>query len=337
MLEGALVALIVVIVLAVLFDFANGFNDAANAIATVVSTRVLTPTAAVIMAATMNFIGALTGTAVAKVVGAGIVAPGSITLLTVAAGVGAAALWVFLASKWGIPVSGSHSLIAGMVGAAVATGGTGTLLWDGINKTLIGLAFAPLIGFGGGFVLMVLIYWGFRRVALGQVNGIFSKLQIVSAAFMAFSHGSNDAQKTMGVISLAVAVYAGWEQQGIPFHIPLWVVILSATVMAAGTYAGGWNVVHTLGVKMVALRPVNGFVAETAAATLIEAGTRLGFPLSTTHVITSTIVGQGATRRLSAVRWAVAKGIVVAWIVTFPFCVVAGALFVYALKVVFPS
>ncbi|MBI3954169.1 MAG: inorganic phosphate transporter [Chloroflexi bacterium] len=323
--ETSLGFLVIVIAVAVIFDFANGFNDAANAIATVVSTRVLTPVVAVLMAASLNFAGAFSGTAVAKVVGAGVVASDAITLTTVAAGVAAAAVWVILATRVGLPISGSHSLVAGVAGAGVATGGFDALVSSGVTKILLGLALAPVVGFVGGYVLMLGLYWLFRRTSPAAVSGLFGRLQMVSAAAMAFSHGSNDAQKTMGVIALALATHYKWAQAGIPFHIPVWVILLSGTVMALGTYAGGWNVVRTLGVRIVQMRPVNGFAAESAAASVIESASRLGFPLSTTHVITSTIMGQGSTRRLSAVRWGVARGIVIAWIVTFPFCALLGA------------
>ncbi|MBI4298295.1 MAG: inorganic phosphate transporter [Chloroflexi bacterium] len=323
MTETSTVFLIVVIVLALIFDFANGFNDAANAIATVVSTRVLSPILAVVMAASLNLVGALSGTAVAKVVGKGIISPEEITLTTIAAAVAAAAVWVFLASRLGMPVSGSHSLIAGLVGAAFSTAGLGALQPAGIRTVLLGLFFAPLIGFSIGYLVMLGLYWVLRRRSPSLISGAFGRLQILSAAAMAFSHGSNDAQKTMGVVALALFVGGAIDT----FHIPLWVKLLSALVMALGTYAGGWRVVRTLGVRIVKMQPIHGFAAESAAAFVIEAATRLGFPLSTTHVISSTIMGQGGTRRLSAVRWGVVRGVVMGWIVTFPFCILLGAAF----------
>ena len=324
MAEPSLTLLIVVIAIAVIFDFANGFNDAANAIATVVSTRVLTPVLAVILAAFMNFLGAISGTAVAKVVGTGIVDAEAIELVTVAAGVGAAALWVLLASRLGLPVSGSHSLIAGVAGAAIATAGFDVLVDDGVRKVVLGLVFSLLLGFVGGYLIMLSLYWVLRNAAPSMVNGLFGKLQLLSAAAMAFSHGSNDAQKTMGVIALGLFVSGRIDE----FHIPLWVILLSAVVMAAGTYTGGWRVVRTLGMRIVQMRPVNGFSAESAGAAVIEVATRLGIPLSTTHTIASTIMGQGATRRLSAVRWGMARRIALAWVFTFPICglVAAGLL-----------
>ena len=314
--------LIFVILIAVAFDFANGFNDAANAIATVVSTRVMSPLAAVLMAAGMNFIGALSGTAVAKAVGKGVVSPEGIdSLVPVAAGVAAAASWVLLASRFGMPVSGSHSLIAGVAGAGIAHAGWDVLVGSGIRKIILGLMFSPLLGFVGGYILMLAIYWVFRRVTPAIITAVFGKLQMGTAAAMAFSHGSNDAQKTMGIIALALFVNGRIDT----FQIPFWVIVLSGSVMAAGTYLGGYRVIRTLGVRIVKMRPVNGFAAEGTAASVIEMATRFGIPVSTTHVITSSILGMGSTRRLSAVRWGVAKGIVYAWILTFPICGLLGA------------
>ena len=319
----SLTFLIAVILIALAFDFANGFNDAANAIATVVSTRVMSPLVAVTMAGVMNFLGALSGTAVAKAVGKGVVDPDSVTLVVVAGGVAAAATWVFLASRMGLPVSGSHSLIAGVAGAGIAHGGTGVLVGSGIMKIVLGLAFSPLLGLTGGFAIMLTIYWVFRHVSPAMVTSVFSKLQIGTAAAMAFSHGSNDAQKTMGIITLALFVSRAYNLE--TFEIPFWVILLSASVMALGTYFGGSRVIRTLGVRIITMRPVHGFAAESSAATVIEVATRIGIPVSTTHVITSTILGMGSTRRISAVRWGVAKGIVYAWVLTFPICGVLGA------------
>ena len=317
----SLAFLVIVILLALAFDFANGFNDAANAIATVVSTRVMSPLAAVIMAGAMNFAGAMAGTAVAKTVGKGVVDPDAITLLTVAGGVGAAAVWVLVASRFGMPVSGSHSLIAGIAGAGIAQAGFQVLVWAGIRKILLGLAFSPLLGLTGGFIIMLAIYWIFRRMTPVMITTIFGKLQMITAAAMAFSHGSNDAQKTMGVITLALLVNGRIDT----FEVPLWVILLAGSMRAAGTYFGGSRVIRTLGVRIITMRPVHGFAAESAAASVIEVASRTGIPVSTTHVITSTILGMGSTRRLSAVRWGVARGIVYAWILTFPVCGLLGA------------
>ena len=313
--DASLTLVVIVIAFALLFDISNGFNDAANAIATVVSTRVLTPLQAVLMAATMNFAGAISGTAVAKTVGSGFVDPTTVTLYTVLAAVTAAAAWIFLASRLGLPVSGSHSLISGIIGAAIATGGWASLLPTGIlNKIAIPLAIVPFAGFAGGFVFMLSFYWIFRRWSASTVNGLFGKLQLLSASAMAFSHGSNDAQKTMGIIALALLVHLDRSE----LVVDWWVIVLAATAMGVGTYLGGRRVITTLGMRLVKLQPVNGFVAEASGAAVIEIASRLGIPLSTTHVITSTIIGQGATRRLAAVSWGLAREIVVGWVVTFP-------------------
>ena len=317
--------LVVVIVFALIFELSNGFNDAANAIATVISTRVMSPLQAVLMAAVMNFVGAITGTAVAKTVGKGVVDPDVVTLVTVAGGVLAAAIWVFAASRIGMPVSGSHSLVSGVAGAGVAHGGWGVLVGTGIRKIGLGLVFSPLLGFLFGYAIMLAIYWLFRKATPAMVSAIFGKLQFGTAAAMAFSHGSNDAQKTMGIITLALAIFYNWQERGIPFEVPLWVILTAGLVMGIGTYLGGRRVIHTLGVRIVTMRSPHGFAAESSAATVIEFASRAGIPVSTTHVITSSILGMGSTRRLSAVRWGVAREIVYAWVLTFPVVGLLGA------------
>ena len=235
-----------------------------------------------------------------------------------ASGVLAAAIWVFAATRLGMPVSGSHSLISGIAGAGMAHGGWSILQIGGLQKIVLGLIFSPILGFFGGFAVMLAIYWIFRKTTPSVVTSIFSKLQIMTAAAVAFSHGSNDAQKTMGIITLALAVHYDWQARGIPFEVPLWVILVSGIVMGIGTYLGGRKVITTLGVRIVTMRPPHGFAAESAAAAVIELASRTGVPVSTTHVITSSILGMGSTRRLSAVRWGVAKEIVYAWILTFP-------------------
>ncbi|MFQ5934280.1 MAG: anion permease [Dehalococcoidia bacterium] len=320
--ESSLGLIILVIALALAFDFFNGFNDAANAIATVIATRALTPAAAITMAAVLNFVGALTGTAVAKTVGKGIVDPEVITVESVGAAAAAAAIWVLIASRVGLPVSGSHSLIGGIIGAGMGVGGFDILVASGIRKVALGLIFAPIVGILGGYVMMVALLWMVRRISPGTVNSLFGRLQIISAGFMAFSHGTNDAQKTMGIITLAL--FAGGRID--EFEVPLWVMVISGLTIAIGTAAGGRRVITTVGRRIAKLRTINGFAAETAAASVIESASRLGFPLSTTHCITSGILGVGATRRLSAVRWGVAWHIVLAWVLTFPITGVIGAL-----------
>jgi len=308
---------IVVILLAVAFDFINGFHDAANAIATSVSTRVLSPRQAIIMSACMNLVGALLGTAVAKTIGSGIVDPSAVTLNTIIAALLSAIAWNILTWYLALPTSSSHALIASVIGASVATSGSFNVLkWKGINKVLDGLIFSPGVGFLVGFLLMVLLMWMLRRTAPSVVSKRFKKWQIFSAAFMAFSHGGNDAQKTMGIITMAL-VSAGYLTS---FNVPMWVVLLCAMTMAAGTAGGGWRIIKTLGMKLAHLKPVHGFAAETAAATVIEIASRMGLPLSTTHVISSTIMGVGASKRFSAVKWGIGGNIVMAWVLTLPAC-----------------
>ena len=314
--DNSLALVVAVIVVAVLFDITNGFNDAANAIATVVSTRVLTPLAAVLMAAVMNFAGAYAGTAVAKTVGKGLVQPDGITLPAVLAAAAGAAIFVFAASRLGLPVSGSHSILSSLVGAAVAVGGWGVLIASGITKVLLAVVISPLLGFAIGFAIMLALSWAFRRSTPSRVGAWFGKLQILSAAAMAFSHGNNDAQKTMGIMALALFVYYGRTE----LIVDSWVIFVAASAMAAGTYFGGRRVIRTMGMQLVKMKPVNGFAAESAAAAVIELASRGGIPVSTTHVITSSIMGQGSTQRLSAVSWGVARRIVIGWVFTFPLC-----------------
>jgi PiT family inorganic phosphate transporter len=282
------------------------------------------------MAGVMNFLGAVSGTAVAKAVGKGVVDPDGITLLTVAGGVAAAAIWVFVATRLGMPVSGSHSLIAGVAGAGIAEAGLDVLVGSGIQKILLGLAFSPILGVTAGFGIMLTLYWVLRRVTPAMISAIFGKLQMVTAAAVAFSHGSNDAQKTMGVITLALFVNGRIDS----IEVPFWVIMASGAVMAAGTYVGGARVIRTLGVRIISMRPIHGFAAESAAASIIELATRTGVPVSTTHVITSSILGMGSTRRISAVRWGVAKSIVYAWILTFPACALLGAALYWVAKLI---
>ncbi len=320
--EPALLTLILVVTLGLAFDFINGFHDTANSIATSVATRVLSPGRAVSMAAVLNVAGALTGTAVAGTVGKGIVPTEVATQQLVVAALVSAIIWNLLTWWYGIPSSSSHALIFSIVGAGVAAAGEDAIQVSGVTKVLRGMVFSPLLGFVGALLLLFVLLWAFARFRPRFVGNTFGRLQIVSAAYMAFSHGSNDAQKTMGVITLALASYHGWT--GDEWAVPLWVVLSAAVAMGLGTAVGGWRIVRTMGLKVVELRPIDGFAAETAAATVIEVASRLGIPVSTTHVISSAIMGVGATRRASAVRWGVAGRIVAAWVVTLPVCVVLG-------------
>jgi inorganic phosphate transporter, PiT family len=314
-----------VLALAYLFEFANGWTDAPNSIATVVSTRVLRPHHAVVMAGVLNLVGALTGTAVAETIAEGIVDPDFVTLGTVAAAVLGATLWALAAQRFGLPSSESHALVAGLLGAGFAAGGIPALEWTGTKKSLIGLVTSPLGGFVVGFVLMVLIFRLFVHVRRATVSRTFGRGQVLSAAFMAFSHGTNDAQKTMGIIALAIALdRAGTGGEVGELDIETWMIVSAAVVMGFGTMIGGWRVVRTMGMRMTHLEPVQGFAAETGAATVITAAARLGIPVSTTHAIGSAIMGVGATRRLSAVRWGVAGQVVAAWILTWPSCMLLG-------------
>jgi PiT family inorganic phosphate transporter len=311
-----------VIVFALIFEFANGWTDAPNSIATVVSTRVLRPYHAVLMAAVLNLVGALVvGTAVAETIAEGIVTPGAVDLPTVAAAVLGAALWAMAAQLFGLPSSESHALVAGLLGAGFATGGVDALEWSGTSKVVYSLFLSPPIAFLSGFVLMVAIYWLFRRARPRTVRRTFGPGQVLSAGFMAFSHGANDAQKAMGVILLAL-ILDGQLPPG--SEVPLWVILVAAVTMGVGTSIGGWRVIRTLGLRVTKLEPVNGFAAETSAALIITGAARLGIPLSTTHTIGSSIMGVGATRRLSAVRWGVAGQIVAAWVLTWPGCMILG-------------
>ena len=330
--DGELLVLCFIVALALVFDFINGFHDTANAIATSVATRVLKPGQAVLMAAVLNVVGALTGTAVAETVGSGIIPPELATQELVIAALFSAIAWNLLTWWYGIPSSSSHALVFSIVGAGSAAAGADSIQVDGVTKVLRGMVVSPLLGFIGAFLLLVGLLWLVARRRPSTVNRIFGRLQIGSAAFMAFSHGGNDAQKTMGVITLALASYHGWS--GDEWDVPLWVILSAAAAMGLGTAMGGWRIVKTMGLKVVELRTIDGFAAETAAATIIEFASRLGIPVSTTHLISSAILGVGATKRASAVRWGVAGRILSAWVITIPICVTLGWLFFHALELI---
>lgn len=333
------VLLLIVLFLAVTFDFINGFHDTANAIATVVATRVLTPTQAILMASTLNFAGAMTGTAVAKTISKGLIDAELATQPLIISALAAAIVWNLITWFYGIPSSSSHALIGGIVGAAIAEAGSfGAPKWGTVvQKVLIPLVVSPIIGFCMAWAIMIVLLRVFIRRTPGGVQRTFGKWQLLSSAFMAFSHGGNDAQKTMGVMTLAIASYM-FTTQGVPIPadlvVPMWIKLVAAIAMGLGTAAGGWRVIKTMGHKLARLQPIHGFAAETAAATIIEIASRFGFPLSTTHVISSSIMGAGASRGLSAVRWNVAGSIVTAWILTIPACMTLAAGFFILLRVV---
>jgi PiT family inorganic phosphate transporter len=306
--------LLVLISLALVFDFINGFHDTANAVATVISTRVLRPWAAILMAGILNFAGAMSGTEVAKTVGSGIVGE-SVPILAISAALIGAIAWNLITWYYGIPSSSSHALIGSVLGAGIASLGVGTVHWSVLQeKVVVPLFLSPVGGFIIALGLMRVLYLIFATMPPARVGPIFRRTQVLSAAFMAFSHGGNDAQKTMGIITLGL-VSAGT----IPtFHVPVWVIVLSALAMAAGTLAGGRRIIHTMGTRFAHLEPIHGFAAETSAALVIHTASRLGFPLSTTHVISSCILGVGAARRVNAVRWGIVRTMVGAWFLTIP-------------------
>jgi PiT family inorganic phosphate transporter len=302
-------------------EFVNGWTDAPNAIATVVSTQVLRPHHAVLMAALLNAAGAFAGTAVATTIGKGIIRPEMVDIQTVGAAMMGIVVWSTIAWYYGLPTSESHGLVAGLTGAGLAAGGWQAVQWEGWKKTLIGIGFSTFLGFFVGMAFMIGIYWVARRWRPGTVRRAFGRMQVVSAAFMAFSHGSNDGQKFMGVFTLALMLGGVLHARpGNEFPIPFWVILMCAVVMGIGTMVGGWRIIKTMGLQLTKLEPVHGFAAETAAGVTIMTAGAFGIPLSTTHTISTSIMGVGSTRGLSAVRWGVAGGIVAAWILTFPIC-----------------
>ena len=313
--------LIIVVALALLFDFTNGWHDSANAIATVVSTRVLSPLNAVLLAGALNVAGAFMSTAVAKMVGAGIVLPSAITQTVVACALAGAIIWNIFTLLLGLPTSSSHALIGGLVGASLSHGGWPTINVNGLKAVLQAMVVSPLFGFLGGMLLMTLITWTFFRTPRGVAVRLFGRLQLVSASFMAFSHGANDAQKAMGIITLAL-LSAGHLTKP---EVPTWVIVLCALAMGLGTAAGGWKIVKTLGMRILKLDPVHGFAAETGAAAVLLVTAQIGLPVSTTHTITSAVMGVGVVKRLSAVRWGVTTRILSAWIFTLPGAALLGA------------
>jgi PiT family inorganic phosphate transporter len=322
----------IVLFLCLAAEFTNGLTDAPNAIATVIATRVLSPGKAVLMAGVLNIVGVLvTGTAVAFTIGTGIVDPRVIDLHTVAAALLTIIVWTMTAWYFGIPTSETHEMLAGLAGAGFATAGFSALLWSGWQKVLLGLGLSTVIGFALGYIVMLAIYWLFRRMGYSTVRSVFGRMQILSAGFMAFSHGSNDGQKFMGMFALALTLGGAFSE----FHIPIWVILICGVTMGIGTSVGGWRIIKTMGFKMTRLEPVQGFAAETSAGAAILLASSLGVPLSTTQTINMAIVGVGSTKRLSAVRWGITAQIVMTWLITFPACAILGYLFAIILKPIF--
>lgn len=333
--DGITFSLVAVVALALGFDFINGFHDTANSIATTVSTRVLTPRLAILMAVSLNFVGALVSTKVATTISSGLVY-GYIPQFVIIAALISAIIWNLITWYVGIPSSSSHALIGALIGASIANSlNLNTVIWAAeggkgvLNKVLIPLITSPIMGFLISFLFMKFLFFILKPLSQFVVNKWFSKLQILSAAFMAYSHGNNDAQKSMGIITLAL-ISSGFISAN--DGVPLWVKIACAISMAVGTSIGGWKIIKTMGMNMIKLHPIGGFAAETSAAIVIEVASALGAPVSTTHVISTAIMGVGAAKRISAVRWALARSIVWAWVLTIPITAILGALITFAIK-----
>jgi inorganic phosphate transporter, PiT family len=330
----SLAFVIFLVVVALIFDFINGFHDSANSIATVVSTQVLPPKYAVLWAAFFNFAAVFfIGVPVAKTIGTGIIHPDIINNLIIFSALGAAIIWNLITWYFGLPSSSSHALIGGLIGAGVVKGGTKVLVWSGITKATLFIVISPAIGMLLGLVLMVLVLNLFSRAHPAKMDHVFRKLQLLSAATYSLGHGMNDAQKTMGII--AIVLYSR-GLLGPTFHIPFWVVVLCYTVIALGTVSGGWRIVRTMGTRITKLRPMGGFCAETAAAISIIGASLAGIPVSTTHTITGAIVGVGSTIRLTAVHWGIAGTIIWAWVLTIPVSALLSALIYFVLRPLLP-
>ncbi|MBA7603005.1 hypothetical protein ES703_10105 [subsurface metagenome] len=337
--DSSLGILILIIILAVGFGIVNGFNDAANAIAAAIGTRALSPRSALIIAAFANFAGAATGIAVAHTMGKGILVQEVISYPVVIASLASIIIWGTLATYMGMPISLHHGFIAGLAGAGMAVAGVEAVVWSIMRWILAAVIVAPSLGFLGGFVVMVGLYWLLRHSAPDKIRRFFSKLQWLSTAFMAYSHGKNDGQMPIGVITMALVIFYNdtgiWDRLSLLDPGLWWVIVVSALAISVGTTMGGWRVIKTVGIRVTTLRPVHGFTTHVAAATVIEIGSHFGMPVSTTHCVSASVMGVGATRRFSAVRWGIAGNIITAWILTFPICGGLGYLFTWLLKLIF--
>lgn len=320
--ETSLIILILVITVALIFDYINGFNDSANAIATCVSTRALSIYSAVIMAAGLNFLGAMISTKVAATIGKGIIEPGDITQIVILAGLSGSIIWCMITWYFAIPSSATHALIGGIMGAAVSHTGLASLHWAGIKKILLALILSPIAGIFLAFWLMILLMWIVRNIPPDKLNKNFKKLQVIAAAFTAFSHGTADAQKSMGVITMALVSYGALDK----FDVPWLVIFACAFAIALGTAIGGWRIIKTVGKDFVKMQPIHGFCVQATSASVVLGASAVGLPTSTTHVITSSILGVGLSKRLSAVNWKIAKKILWAWILTIPSAATVGFL-----------
>jgi PiT family inorganic phosphate transporter len=315
---SALVILILVVLVSLVFDFINGFHDAANAVATVVSTGVLPIRTAVLMAGMLNFIGALAGTAVASTIGKGVVTPEAVSQVVVLSALLGAIFWNLFTWYYGIPSSSSHALIGGLVGSGLAGAGRSAVHFGGITKIFWSLILSPILGMFLGLSVMILLHWICRRGRPDRLTSLFRVLQLFSSGFMAISHGSNDAQKTMGIITMSLVSYGLIDERVVGFEVPIWVMVICAVAMGVGTAAGGVRIIKTVGTKIIDLKPIHGFAAETSAAVTILTASHFGLPVSTTHVISGTILGVGTSKRVSAVRWGITVRILWAWILTMP-------------------
>jgi inorganic phosphate transporter, PiT family len=330
-----LALLLAVVAAAIGLGIVNGFNDAANSVAASIGSRALPPSGAIILAAVFTFAGAATGLEVAKTIGKGILLPEAILYQTLFAGLVAVIIWGSIATRRGLPVSSTHSLVAGLAGAGMAaTGGTDAVQWHVMYPVLASVAVAPALGFVGGFALVVALLWAFRRNAPARIRMIFSRLQWLTTAFLAYSLGKNNGQMPIGIIAMALVLFyqhtgrlaeaaAVWDQIAIGRSL-WWVIVISSLSISLGTAIGGWRVIKTVGFRITALQPIHGFATDFSAATVIEIASRLGIPVSSTHCATAAVMGVGATRRLSAVRWGITGSIVLAWVLTFPVCGILG-------------
>jgi PiT family inorganic phosphate transporter len=331
--------LILIVILAIGFGVVNGFNDAANAIAPAIGARSISPRNAIIIAAFANMAGACTGLAVAHTIGKGIVIQDAITYSTVIAALASIIIWGTLATYMGLPISLHHGFIAGLAAAGVAVAGAKAVVWGVMSQILAAVIVAPSLGFVGGFVAMVCLYWVFRRTAPDMMRRTFGRLQFLTTAFMAYSHGKNDGQMPIGVIAMALVVFYSdtslWDRLSILSPDTWWIIAVPALAISAGTAMGGWRVIKTMGMRVTTLRPVHGFTTQAAAATVIEVASHFGIPVSTTHLISASTMGVGSTARFSAVRWGIAGNIVAAWILTFPICGALGYFFSWLLHLWF--
>ncbi len=328
-----LALLVLVIAAAIGFGVVNGFNDAANSVAASIGSRAISPRNAIILAAFCDFAGAATGLEVARTIGKGILDPEAISYLVVFAALAAVIIWGTIATRLGLPVSVSHSFVTGLAAAGIVVIGSESVVWSVLQRIGVSVVAAPTLGFVIGFAIMIALLWASRRSAPARMRVVFSRLQWLTTAFLAYSHGKNDGQMPIGVITMALVIHTGrveiWD------NIPWWVIIVSALAISAGIAMGGWRVIRTVGVKITALQPVHGFATQASAATVIELASRLGIPVSTTHCTTAAVMGVGATRRLSAVRWGVTRNIVLAWVLTFPICGLLGWAIASLLKIAF--